>query len=150
MRARAYRAGMTIPPPRDEDAPALVAIVDDDDSVRRSMERLIRSFGYRTQVFGSGVEFLASTAPDRAACLLLDVRMPGTDGLAVQSRLVERSTRIPIVFMSALATDEEERRAWSAGAVGFLRKPVGPSALRDALDRATRAGRSPGGDTDVE
>ena len=70
---------------------------------------MVRSFGYRTPVFGSADEFLASTAPDQAACLLLDVRMPGTDGLTVQRRLVERGARIAVVFVTALATDEEER-----------------------------------------
>jgi FixJ family two-component response regulator len=135
---------------RDEEARELVAIVDDDASVRRSLDRLIRSFGYRTQVFGSADEFLASTAPDRAACLLLDVRMPGTDGLTLQRRLVERGTRIPVVFITALATGEEERRAWSAGAVSFLRKPLDQATLRHALDQSFRAARSARGDRDVE
>jgi FixJ family two-component response regulator len=140
----------TSAPRRDEQPHELVAIVDDDASVRRSLDRLIRSFGYRTQVFGSADEFLASTAPDRAACLILDVRMPGTDGLTLQNRLFERGSRIPIVFITAQATDEEERRAWAAGAIRFLRKPVGPAALRHALDRSFDAARSALGDPDVE
>jgi FixJ family two-component response regulator len=140
----------TSAPSRDEEARELVAIVDDDASVRRSLDRLIRSFGYRTQVFGSADEFLASTEHDRAACLLLDVRMPGTDGLTLQRRLVERGTRIPVVFITAQATDEEERRAWSSGAVGFLRKPLDPAALRHALDQSFRAAQSARGDRDVE
>jgi FixJ family two-component response regulator len=132
---------------RDGEAHDLVAIVDDDVSVRGSMDRLIRSLGYRTQVFGSADEFLASTAPDQVACLLLDVRMPGTDGLALQRRLIDRGTRIPIVFMTALAHGEEERRARAAGAIDFLRKPVDPATLRRALAQAcldaqlARAGR---------
>jgi FixJ family two-component response regulator len=133
-----------------DDVRELVAIVDDDASVRRSLDRLIRSFGYLTQVFDSADEFLASGAPDRATCLLLDVRMPGTDGLTLQRRLVERGTRIPVVFITALATDEEERRAWSAGAVGFLRKPLDPAALRHALDQSFDTARSAPGDPDVE
>jgi FixJ family two-component response regulator len=135
---------------RGEEACELVAIVDDDDSVRRSMDRLIRSFGYRTQLFASADEFLASTAPDRAACLLLDVRMPGTDGLALQRRLVEGGTRIAIVFITARPTDEEERRARAAGAIDFLRKPVGPAILRHALARAFRDARPARGASDVE
>ena len=137
-------------PGRDEDAHSLVAIVDDDDSMRQSMDRLVRSFGYRTRLFGSGDEFLASNAPERAACLLLDVRMPGMDGLTVQRRLIERGARIAVVFITALGTDEEERRACSAGAVGFLRKPVGQAALRHAVDEAFRATPSPRGDPDVD
>jgi FixJ family two-component response regulator len=134
---------------RQEKARELVAIVDDDASVRQSLDRLIRSFGYRTQVFSSADEFLASIAPDRAACLLLDVRMPGMDGLTLQGRLIERGTRIPIVFITAQASEEEERRARAAGAIGFLRKPVGPVALRQALDQSFDAAQSALGDPDV-
>jgi len=126
-----------------EQAP-LVAIVDDDASVRQSTDRLIRSFGYRTQVFGSGQEFLSSGAAERAACLLLDVRMPGMDGLDVQRSMAERGARIPIVFLTGRASDEEERRARSAGAVGFLRKPVQQTSLRQAIESAVQ--RSARGD----
>lgn len=150
MRPRAYRADMQTFDPADDLAGEVVAIVDDDASVRRSMDRLIRSFGYRTLTFGSGEEFLASSAPQRASCLLLDVRMPGMDGLAVQRRLSERGARIAIVFVTALASDEEERRAWSAGAVGFLRKPLGQKALREALDHAFRAARAARGGGDAQ
>ena len=117
----------------------LVAIVDDDASVRQSTDRLIRSFGYRTQVFGSGREFVSSEAADRAACLLLDVRMPGMDGLDVQRTLAQRGARIPIVFVTGQASDDEERRARSAGAVAFLRKPVAPASLRQAIENGVRA-----------
>jgi FixJ family two-component response regulator len=140
----------TSAPSRDVQPHAPVAIVDDDASVRQSLDRLIRSFGYRTQVFGSADEFLASSAPDRAACLLLDVRMPGMDGLTLQRRLVERGTGIPVVFITAVATGQEERRAQAAGAIGFLRKPVDPTALRHALDQSFRAVRPARGDRDGE
>jgi FixJ family two-component response regulator len=121
-----------------EEAP-LVAIVDDDASVRQSTDRLIRSFGYRTQVFASGREFLSSGAAEGAACLLLDVRMPGINGLDVQRNLVERGVRIPIVFLTGLASDEEERRARSGGAAEFLRKPVAQASLRQAIGNVIRA-----------
>jgi len=121
-------------------APApLVAIVDDDASVRQSTDRLIRSFGYRTQVFGSGQEFLSSAASESAACVLLDVRMPGMDGLDVQRSLTERGARIPIVFLTGRASDEEERRARSAGAVQFLRKPASQERLRAAIESVVPA-----------
>jgi len=113
----------------------LVAIVDDDASVRQSSRRLIRSFGYRAEAFGSGEEFLTSAAAAQAACLVLDVRMPGMDGLELQRRLTERGVRIPIVFLTARATDDEERRARAAGAVAFLRKPVGKATLLQALEK---------------
>lgn len=117
----------------------LVAIVDDDASVRQSADRLIRSFGYRTQVFGSGQEFLSCGVAERAACLLLDVRMPGMNGLDVQRSLAERGEQVPIVFLTARASDEEERLARVAGAVEFLRKPVAEASLRQAIESAVRA-----------
>lgn len=121
-----------------EQAP-LVAIVDDDASVRQSTDRLIRSFGYRTEVFGSGQEFLSSGAAQRASCLVLDVRMPGMDGLDIQRSLAERGARTPIVFVTGQASDEEELCARSAGAVDFLRKPVPQASLRQAIESAVRA-----------
>jgi FixJ family two-component response regulator len=115
----------------------VVAIVDDDASVRQSMLRLIRSFGYRAEAFGSGEEFLGSPVVAEAACLLLDVRMPCMDGLEVQRRLAENSAGIPIVFLTGRATDDEERRARRGGAVEFLRKPVGRATLFEVLQNVT-------------
>jgi len=128
---RSGRRGTRGQPPPDE-AP-LVAIVDDDASVRQSTRRLIRSFGYRAEAFGSGEEFLNSPCAAETACLVLDVRMSGMDGLEVQRRLAERDARIPIVFLTGRASDDEERRARSAGAVEFLRKPVGQATLLQVL-----------------
>ena len=111
----------------------LVSIVDDDASVRQSTCRLIRSVGFRAEAFGSAEEFLASTHAANTACLILDVRMPGMDGLELQRRLADSDLRIPIIFLTALASDEEERRARRAGAVDFLRKPIGKEALLRVL-----------------
>ena len=115
--------------------PALIAIVDDDESVRTSTGRLIRSFGYRAETFASGEEFVTSTAAAESACLLLDVRMPSMDGLEVQRRVAERGLRVPVIFISGRASEEEERRARSAGAVDFLRKPVATATLLKILQR---------------
>ena len=120
--------------------PALVAIVDDDASVRRSTGRLIRSFGYRAEEFASGEEFLASPVATRAACLVLDVRMPNMDGLEVQSELTARHIHIPIVFISGRASDDEERRARAGGAFAFLRKPLAAPTLLDVLQKAVSGG----------
>src|SRR5260370_16813894 len=125
---RSGRRADTYEQPSPDDAP-LVAIVDDDASVRPSARRLIRSLGYRAEAFGSGEEFLGSACAAQTACLVLDVRMPGMDGLEVQARLAERHARIPIVFLTGRASDDEERRARSAGAVEFLRKPVGKAGF---------------------
>jgi len=123
---------------RASEQPPLVAIVDDDASWRQSTDRLIRSFGWRAQVFGSGEEFLISGAADQVTCLLLDVRMPRMHGLEVQRRLAASGARIPIVFITGRASEEEERRARSAGAVEFLRKPVAWTSLRQAIENAIR------------
>jgi two-component system, LuxR family, response regulator FixJ len=120
--------------PSPEEAP-VIAIVDDDASVRPSTLRLIRSFGYRAEAFGSGEEFLGSPRAAETACLVLDVRMPGMDGLEVQRRLAEKGARIPIVFLTGRATDDEELRARLGGAVEFLRKPVSRATLVDVLQK---------------
>ena len=117
---------------RNDELP-LIAIVDDDASVRKSTFRLIRSFGYRAEAFASGEEFLTSPLPERTACLVLDVRMPDMDGLEVQRRVIARDLHIPVIFISGRASDEEERRARSAGAVDFLRKPIAAPTLLQVL-----------------
>ena len=113
--------------------PPLVAVIDDDASVRTSTQRLIRSFGYGGEAFASGDEFLQSPLADATSCVLLDVRMPGRDGLEVQRRVTARHPGLPIIFMSGRASDEEERRARAAGAIEFLRKPIPATTLRDIL-----------------
>lgn len=132
--------------PRPE-AP-LVSIVDDDASVRRSTRRLLRCSGLRAEAFGSGEDFLQSECVADTACLILDVRMPGIDGLELQRRLAQIERRIPIVFMTARASDEEERQAWQAGAAHFLRKPIAKDALLDAI-RAVLEGSTNNGRTEL-
>src|SRR5437667_3910911 len=111
----------------------LVSIVDDDVSVRRSTRRLLHSSGLRAEAFATADEFLQSGRMEETACLLLDVRMPGMDGLELQRRLGETHRLIPIIFLSARASEEEERRALQAGAANFLRKPVSKEALLRAI-----------------
>jgi two-component system response regulator FixJ len=111
----------------------LVAIVDDDASVRKSTRRLILALGYRAEAFASGAEFFASVAAATASCLLLDVRMPDMDGLEVQRRVAAGGRALPIIFVSGHASDEEERRARAAGAVEFFRKPLDTATLLHAL-----------------
>jgi len=128
----------------------LVAIVDDDASVRLSASRLIRSLGYRAEAFGSADEFLGSGRATGTGCLILDVRMPNVDGLELQRRLVASELSIPIVFITARASDDEERRALRAGAVAFMRKPVDRETLvrvlAEVLDRSTRDRGGPNDD----
>jgi FixJ family two-component response regulator len=114
----------------------LVSIVDDDPSVRSSTRRLLRSSGMRADAFTSAEDFLQSGRVEETGCLLLDVSMPGMGGLELQDRLAETGQLIPIIFLSARASEEEERRALRAGAVSFLRKPVGKEALLQAIRSA--------------
>jgi len=115
----------------------IVSIVDDDVSVRRSTRRLLRSSGFRAEAFASAEEFLNSGWAGETACVILDLRMPGMNGLELQRRLSQNGNRVPIIFLSAHASEEDERSALNAGAVQFLRKPISKeallSAIRDAL-----------------
>src|SRR6266404_463075 len=117
----------------------VVSIVDDDISVRRSTRRLLRSSGFRAEAFGSAEEFLDSEWARGTACLILDLRMPGMNGLELQRRLTQNGNPVPIIFLSAHASEENERSGLRAGAVQFLRKPISKeallSAIRDALGR---------------
>ena len=112
---------------------SLISVIDDDDLVRKSTRRLLRSFGFRCEAFSSAEEFLCSGCAGETACLVLDVKMPGMGGLGLQSRLAEISCAIPIIFVTAQASEEEEHRALHAGAIGVLRKPVGKEALLSAI-----------------
>src|SRR5437899_9003071 len=111
----------------------VVSIVDDDISVRRSTQRLLRSSGFQAEAFASAEEFLDSKSRAETACLILDLRMPGMNGLELQRRLSQNGHRVPIIFLSAQASEEDERSALSAGAIRFLRKPISKEALLNAI-----------------
>lgn len=111
----------------------LISIVDDDFSVGRSTQRLLRCSGFRAAAFTSAEDFLQSGRVRETDCLLLDVRMPGMDGLELQRRLGETNREISIIFLSARASEEEERRALEAGAADFLRKPASREKLLRAI-----------------
>src|SRR6266571_7783138 len=111
----------------------VVSIVDDDVSVRRSTRRLLRCSGFRVEAFASAEEFLDSKLAGETACLILDLRMPGMNGLELQRRLTQNGDPVPIIFLSAHASEEDERSALRAGAVRFLRKPISKEALLSAI-----------------
>jgi len=117
----------------------LVSIVDDDISVRRSTKRLLRSAGFRAEAYASADEFLTSGRTEETACLILDLRMPGMNGLQLQRRLAEGSNAVPIIFLSAHSSANDEREALQAGAVQFLQKPVDTEALLLAIRHALKA-----------
>jgi FixJ family two-component response regulator len=117
-------------------AAPLISIVDDDDSLRNSLNNLIRSVGFRAQGFSSAEAFLNSTQLHDTACLILDVRMPGMSGLDLQRQMVADNSRIPIVFITSHGDDNARTRALEAGAVDFLYKPFREEALLKAIDLA--------------
>ena len=104
----------------------LIAIVDDDESVCRAMKRLVRSLGMAADAFTSGREFIdrVETTPSfQPDCVVLDVQMPGMNGLEVQERLASSGNRLPVIFITAHDEAGVRDRALAAGAVAFLRKP---------------------------
>ena len=122
------------------DAP-LTMVVDDDPSVRKSLVRLIRSAGHEVLAFASAREFLEWTPPDRPCCVVLDVRMPGLGGLALQEALTSAGRRLSIVFLSGYRDVDVGVRAMKGGAVDFLTKPVPGRDLLEAIDRALAKSR---------
>ena len=121
----------------------LVVVVDDELPVRRSLERLLSANGFRVETFGSAEEFLRSV-PDPPACLVLDVRLPGLDGLALQRALAQRGAALPIVFISGHADIPMSVHAMKMGAVDFLPKPVIESDLVPAVAAALERSLSEG------
>jgi FixJ family two-component response regulator len=127
--------------------PALVSVVDDDQSIRESLPDLLRTYGLASRAFSSGGEFLSSEFIDQTDCLVLDVAMPGMSGPALQQELSRRGKAIPIVFLTALADEILRPQLLAAGAVECLLKPVGETVLLDAISAALRPRHS--GDTKV-
>ena len=107
----------------------LISVIDDDESVRRTTKLLIESFGYRAAVFESAETFLKSDQLYYTACLVVDVQMPGMDGLQLQSQLAKKGFEIPIIFITAYGDKESRRRAMQAGAAAFLHKPFSDEQL---------------------
>src|SRR5574341_1990833 len=116
----------------------LIAIVDDDDALRTSLDDLIRSIGFRTQGFPSAEAFWSSNQARSTACLILDVRMPGMNGLELQRQIVAANWQIPIIFITSHADDDARARALEAGAVDFLYKPFHEEELLNAIDAALK------------
>lgn len=118
----------------------IVFVVDDDDAVRRALERLIKSVGLTVETFSSAQEFLRRDPPEGPACIVSDVRMPGLSGLDLQKELADASLSMPIVFMTGHGTVPMSVRAMKAGAVDFLQKPVDEQVLLDAIHQALEKG----------
>jgi RNA polymerase sigma factor (sigma-70 family) len=118
-----------------------VFVVDDDPSVRSAIKRLIVCVGLQVELFDSAQEFLASKFPNVPSCLVLDVRLPGISGLALQRQLAEANVQIPIIFITAHSDVPMTVRAMKAGAVEFLTKPFHDQDLLDAIHLALKRDR---------
>lgn len=113
----------------------VVSVVDDDASLRRSLRNLLSSVGFEVETFESAEAFLASDSRARAACLVLDLRMPGMGGLDLLSHLAAAGSRIPVIVLTAHGDDDARQRSLDGGAVAFLIKPFQSTALLDAIQR---------------
>ena len=123
-----------------EDDP-IVFIVDDDDSVRKALTRLINSVGLNVETFASADDFLKRESHDGPACLVLDIRMPGLSGLDLQDELVAAGRAFPIIFISGHGNIPISVRAMKAGAVDFIEKPFEDQALLDAINHSLKKDR---------
>ena len=120
---------------------AVIAIVDDDPSVQRGLQRLIQSAGWKAETFASAQEFLARPRAESPNCVLLDLQMPGLSGLDLQKRMAEVGMEIPIIFLTGHGDIPASVRAMKAGAVQFLTKPVDEEALLQAIEEAVERDR---------
>jgi FixJ family two-component response regulator len=126
-----------------EDAP-IVFIVDDDDSVRKALARLIKSVDLNVETFASTNDFLKRESHNGPACPVLDVRMPGLSGLDLQDELVAAGRTLPIIFISAHGKIPLSVRAMKAGAVDFIEKPFEDQTLLDAIHQSLKKDRKDG------
>ena len=111
----------------------VVYIVEDDESVRKGLERLMRASGHIPCVFASPEHFLDEVRNESSGCILLDITMPRLSGLQVQQRLQEKGIRMPVIAVSAMDEADTQRKARELGAQFFLHKPVDSQALLDAI-----------------
>jgi len=114
----------------------LVAIVDDDDSMRSALQGLLHSAEFPSQSFASAEEFLQSGQQHQIACLIADIRMPGMSGLELQAQLNAERCRIPIIFITAHGDEKMRMQALRAGAVEFMAKPFDDGALLESVRAA--------------
>jgi FixJ family two-component response regulator len=127
----------------DANETRLVSIVDDDESLRRSVKNLLTSVGFRVETFASAEAFLQSAHRADTRCVVLDLRMPGMGGVDLLMHLAAAGASIPVIILTAHSDDDARRRTLQAGAVAFLGKPFHGEALLGAVRRALT--EDPGG-----
>jgi FixJ family two-component response regulator len=128
------------------DTGSRVAVIEDDESVRKSLRRLLRSVGFSVQTFASAEEYLKVELTTPPGCLIIDVRMPGLSGLELQQRLLRTGSRVPAIFMTAHEDPQARTQAQALGAVAFLQKPFDEKMLLAAIQVAL--GRTPDASAD--
>jgi FixJ family two-component response regulator len=121
---------------------AVVFVVDDDPSMRRSLDTLLRSVGHDVRLFSSSQEFMKAARPDAPGCLLLDVRLPGMSGLTFQEELAKAGVGLPVIFITGHGDVPMTVRAMKAGAAEFLTKPFDDQVLLDAIHAAIERDRA--------
>ena len=114
----------------------LIAIVDDEDSVRRALSRLMRSVGFAAETFSSGVDFMASVAKCMPDCVVVDLHMPHVDGFEVQAQMALQYSNVPVIVITGHDTPETCARVLEQGALAYLRKPVDDALLLAAINAA--------------
>ncbi|WP_053151198.1 response regulator transcription factor [Pseudomonas sp. Pf153] len=114
----------------------LIAVVDDDDALLASIDSLLRSVGYKAQLFACAEDFLASEDVDKTDCLMTDIHMPGISGLELQNKLTNLGYTFPVIFMTAHAEVSVRNQAIDRGAIGFLVKPFNGQAILDCVEDA--------------
>jgi FixJ family two-component response regulator len=119
-----------------------IAIVDDDESVRKALKRLLRAANLDADAFASGREFLDSLAAQLPDCIVLDLHMPGMNGLDIQQQLARGGRQMPIVVITGHDEPLARAQCLSAGAAAYLRKPIDDEALLDAIHQAAGVARS--------
>jgi FixJ family two-component response regulator len=117
----------------------IVAVIDDDESVRTALKELLRSVGLPARAFASAEDFLKSGQQQQTGCLIADIRMPGMSGLELQAKLNAGRCRIPTIFITAHGDEKMRMQALRAGAVEFLAKPFDDEALLDRVRTALEA-----------
>jgi FixJ family two-component response regulator len=117
----------------------LISVVDDDESIRRTTTLLIESFGFRAATFESAETFLRSGDLQDTSCLIVDVQMPGMNGLQLQSHLAAAGCGIPIIFITAYESNDSRRRAMQGGAAAFLGKPFSDEQLLQTIRSVLRS-----------
>jgi FixJ family two-component response regulator len=119
--------------------PELISIVDDDESVRQGLSRLLTSAGFAVNTFASAEEYLSLDQPERADCLILDIRMSGMSGIELQRQLVANHSEVPVIFITAHEEETERVQALEGKARTVLNKPFSEEALLNAISKALTA-----------